>query len=214
MVAHGTDSLAGRLVVTELRDKVATLLPAVRVVDAYVDVQQPSLSETVKSLAGEDVPTVVIPLLLSAGYHMQVDVADAVGTYPGAVGASSLGPHPVLAQVLRDRLIGAGALPDKPVVLAVAGSSRSEGARDARRAASYLQEVWGGPVSLGYLSAATPSVDEVVARTPDAAVASYLIGPGFFHDRLRALDVAVTDPLGADDRIARLVVESYRKLAT
>ncbi|NNG38791.1 sirohydrochlorin chelatase [Flexivirga sp. ID2601S] len=213
LVAHGTDNPAGRRVITDLRDLVAAQLPQVRVLDAYVDVQQPALDDTMKMLASEGIPTVVVPLLLSAGYHMQVDVADAVAGHPAAVAATSLGPHPLLAEVLADRLVAAGADRNGPVVCAVAGSARAEGALDAEQAASYLQEVWGGPVSVGYLSAATPSVAEALAGQPGAAVASYLIGPGFFHDRLRALDAVVTDPLGADARIAALVVDRYRTLA-
>ncbi|MFW5898994.1 MAG: sirohydrochlorin chelatase, partial [Jiangellaceae bacterium] len=65
--AHGTRHAAGRAAIAELRAAVAAARPGLDVVEAYVDedVQRPGLTEVLDA-AG---PAVVVPLLLSAGYH-------------------------------------------------------------------------------------------------------------------------------------------------
>ncbi len=213
LVAHGTDNAGGRRTVQRLTEAVARALPSIRVVDAYVDVQHPKVGAVVESLVAEGLSVVVVPLLLSTGYHVQVDIADAVSPHAAATAAPALGPHPLLAQLLRDRLIDAGAEPGDAVVLAAAGSSRPDAATATGLAATYLQHVWRGPVTVGFGSAATPSVVEAVAQArrdgaTRVAVAAYLLGEGLFHDRLydAGADV-VTAPLGNDDRIVRVALE-------
>lgn len=222
LVAHGTADPHGRQTVIELRSQVARLLPGVRVLDAYVDVQAPRLPDVVESLVAEGVPTVVVPVLLSTGYHMEVDVARAAAVSPLVTAAPPLGPHPVLAEILGDRLDAAGATRSAPVVLAAAGSSRPEAAPAVREVAAQLQARRTGPVIAGFAAAATPSVREAVrdvvheaavCRADDAAggvwLASYLLGRGFFHSMLSRIGPPVTEPLGADPRIAGLVRDRF-----
>lgn len=218
LVAHGTSDPAGRQAVTDLRSQVERLLPDVRVVGAYVDVQEPRLPDVVKMLARQQVRTVIVPVLLSTGYHMEVDVARAAEVSPLITAAPPLGPHPVLGEILRDRLDEAGAPPDAPVVLAAAGSSRPAAAPAVREVAARLAELRHGSVTTGF-AAATPSVRDALREAGrsggDVWVASYLLGRGYFHAELRKLDVPVTEPLGADPRIARLVCERFTaQLAT
>lgn len=211
--AHGTDNANGQAVVRSIVDQVARLRPDLVVRDAYVDVQTPDLPQVVDELGPQHDSVVVVPLLLSSGFHTEVDVAQAVGAHPNAAAAPAFGPHALLADVLVDRLVECGAPADGPVVLAVAGSTRTAGAADAERMRELLDDVWDGPVGLGYLAAREPSVADAVrggveGRT-DVTVATYLIGPGFFHDRLRKLGVRVAEPLGDDPRLAELVVRRF-----
>lgn len=213
VVAHGTDNPSGRATVTWLRDRVAELLPDVHVVDAYVDVQQPSLDHVVDSLVRQGIPTVIVPALLSTGFHVEVDVARAVATSDLVHAAPPLGPDPILADILADRLAEAGVATDEPVVLGAAGSSRATGAAAVRRQAELLAALRPGPVTVGYLSAAAPSVGEALTAVADngqrAAVAAYLLGHGFFHDKLRGHDAVVTEPIGEHPRLAELVRQRF-----
>ena len=217
VVAHGTADPQGQAVVRSLTDQVAALLPTTTVRAAYVDVQQPELPSAVGELTGAGHQVVVVPLLLSTGFHIEVDVANAVEPYEHAWAARPLGPDPVLADVLVDRLEAAGVAPHDSVVLAAAGSSRPGGTRDAEQAARYLADRRPGRVSTGYGSAAEPTVADAVqaarAHAGRVAVASYLIGPGVFHHRLTALDATVTQPLGDDPRIAQLIVHRFKTAA-
>src|SRR5262249_24543227 len=121
-VAHGTRVRAGESVVSELLERVRALLPGTQVAAAYVDVGRPSLAEALAQLRGD---VVIVPLLLGAGYHVRVDIPRALAAAPWvrARVAESLGPDPLLAEVLADRLAEAGARPGDEVVLAAAGSS-------------------------------------------------------------------------------------------
>ncbi len=211
VVAHGTDNPSGQATVTRLRDRVAQLLPDVHVVDAYVDVQRPRLEEIVDSLVRQRCHTVLVPALLSTGYHVEVDIARAVETSELVTATPPLGPHPILAEILQDRLLAAGVIPGEPVVLAAAGSSRSSGVAAVRRQAQLLGELRSAPVTAAFLSAAEPLVqDALEAVGGRVAVASYLLGHGAFHDRLRRHDAVVSEPIGADPRLAGLVRERYR----
>ncbi|MEV4460679.1 sirohydrochlorin chelatase, partial [Microbispora sp. NPDC049633] len=67
------------------------------------------------------------------------------------------------------------------------------------------------PVAAAFASAGTPTVAEALERAraglaPRVAVASYLLAPGFFHDRLLTSGAdLVSAPLGVDDDLAALV---------
>ncbi|HET7139932.1 MAG TPA: CbiX/SirB N-terminal domain-containing protein, partial [Arthrobacter sp.] len=101
--AHGTSSTQGAAEVNALRAAITALRPGLDVREAYVDVQQPDLVDVVAGLP-EGVPAVVVPLLLSVGYHVKVDIARAVKSRPGSLAAAPLGPDPRLAALLDQRL--------------------------------------------------------------------------------------------------------------
>jgi sirohydrochlorin ferrochelatase len=216
--AHGTRNPAGRRLVAELALAARRQRPGLVTTAAFVDVQPPTVVDVVAGLAAEGRPAVVVPLLLSGGYHVHVDIAGAVAAHPSAVAARPLGPDPRLAGVLHDRLLAAGADPADPataVVLAAAGSSDPRAVADVEATAALLAGRWAGPVSCGYGSAAAPRVPDAVAaaRAAGAArvvVAAYLLAPGHFADRLAAAGAdAVTAPLLPDDRVASVLLDRY-----
>ncbi|WP_188836832.1 sirohydrochlorin chelatase [Flexivirga endophytica] len=213
LVAHGTDSPSGQATVTSLRDAVAELVPEAQVVDAYVDVQQPRLQQVVDSLVQQRIPTVIVPALLSTGYHVEVDIERAVARSELVTATPPLGPHPILAEILADRLHEAGVPPEQAVVLAAAGSSRATGVAAVRQQAEMLAALRPGTATAAFISAAQPSVEDslvaVRAEGGKAAVAAYLLGHGVFHDRLRSHDAVVSEPIGADPRLAELVRLRY-----
>lgn len=217
---HGTRDPAGRRTLARLRLDVAALRPGLRVLAANVDVHKPAITDVVARLTRDGHRCVVVPLLLSAGYHVHVDVAAAVRAGSGlAVAAPALGPDASLVEVLWQRLAEAGAQAGEPVVLVAAGSSDARAAADVERVAAGLARRHGGPVRPAYLSAARPTVAEAVAAAGRpggahrVAVASYLLAPGHFHSRLAHLASGgqhrVTPPLAPHPLLAELALRRY-----
>lgn len=217
--AHGTRGPAGRRTVADVLLAVQAERPGLQVEAAFVDVQPPTVADVVTRLAHGGRRPVVVPLLLSAGYHVNVDVARAVSAVLGAVAADPLGPDHRLADLLVERLVAAGARRDDGVVLAAAGSSDPASAAATGRAVTLLQERWTGPVLAGYGASAAPSVPEAVSRLRAAgvarvAVAAYLLAPGHFHDRLTGaggdvLTPALCAPGAPDPRVVQIVLDRY-----
>jgi sirohydrochlorin ferrochelatase len=216
--AHGTRNPTGRRLIAELALAARDLRPGLRTTAAFVDVQPPTVVDVVRGLARTGTPAVVVPLLLSGGYHVHVDIAGAVAAHPGAEAARPLGPDPRLAAVLTDRLREVGTDPRDPltaVVLAAAGSSDPRSVGDVESTADLLQRDWAGPVTTGYGSAAQPTVADAVTAARRAGaervvVASYLLAPGHFHDKLQGAGAdGVTAPLLPDERIAAVLLDRY-----
>jgi sirohydrochlorin ferrochelatase len=210
--AHGTRDAAGREAIDALRAAVSAARRGLAVVEAYVDedVQQPGLTEVVHALGR----AVVVPLLLSAGYHVHVDVAAAVRQAgPGVVTSGPLGPDPTLATVVADRLTDAGAA-GHAVVLAAAGSSDQRAVTDVARMAELVSERLGRSVVPAFATAGRPAIADAVAELRAAgervAVAAYVLAPGHFHDRIRTVGAAVvTAPLLPHPAVVDLVLRRY-----
>ncbi|WP_245160570.1 sirohydrochlorin chelatase [Blastococcus sp. CT_GayMR20] len=216
--AHGTRNPTGRRLIAELALAARALRPGLVTTAAFVDVQPPTVVDVVAGLAASGQAAVVVPLLLSGGYHVHVDIARAVAGSAGTVAARPLGPDPRLVAVLHDRLLQAGADPRDPltaVVLAAAGSSDHRAVADVEDTADLLQRSWAGAVTTGYGSAAQPPVPDAVAAArrggaERVVVASYLLAPGHFHDKLAGAGAdVVTTPLLPDPRIAAVLLDRY-----
>lgn len=205
LVAHGTRDSRGAETVRRLAGRVADALPTQEVVLAYVDVQEPLVDGVLDDVMTRHACVVVVPLLLSRGFHVDVDIANAVAAHHGTRAVAPLGPDPLLATSMVGHLRASGVEPGTSVVMAAAGSSRAIAAEDVERAAEQLAVAWQGPVTVAYAAGTEPSVPDAVAKARSAgastvAVASYLLAEGFFHDRLSDADAdIVTPPLAADD---------------
>ncbi|AGL17655.1 sirohydrochlorin chelatase [Actinoplanes sp. N902-109] len=199
-VAHGTRSAAGQAQIRELVGRVALRLPGVDVRLAYVDVQQPYVGDAVPRPGA-----VIVPLLLSTGYHVRVDIAEAAAR-TGAVVTAPLGPDPALVHSLRAGIAAGGS---DAVVLAAAGSSDPGWRADVDRIAGQLG------ATVAYTSGAERRVPEVVAGLRDrgarrVTVAAYLLAEGLFYRSLhRAGADAVTPPLCAGPAVEDIVVARY-----
>ncbi|MFI6428505.1 sirohydrochlorin chelatase [Promicromonospora sp. NPDC050880] len=239
--SHGTDDPAGQAAVRALLDGVRAARPGLDVREAFVDVQQPEVGEVLaeavrdaRARAGRpgdaDGPVaVVVPLLLSTGYHVRHDIAQAVTSVNGSAAAEPLGPHPLLVDILADRYAAAEAAhgpfgPDDAVVLAAAGSSVHAAATAVEEVTSALAQRLGRPVTPSYGAGAEPRVPDAVAAAragaPGSArviVVSYLLAPGYFLDRvLEAGADVVTDPVAGpagagkpDPRLVQVVLDRY-----
>ena len=221
--SHGTSSPEGRAAVAALVDAVRGASDAAtEVLDAFVDVQQPDVPSVLDGL--DERQAVIVPLLLSAGYHVHVDLADeARGRAATVTGA--LGPDDRLVDVLVARLVEAGLRWDDRVVLATAGSSDARAVDDCRDMGRRLAERLGRRVAVGFLSAARPSVAEAVANprathpVSRVVVASYLLAPGYFHDLAAAAggDITTAPLLRADAAppagLVDLVLDRYAEAA-
>jgi uroporphyrin-III C-methyltransferase / precorrin-2 dehydrogenase / sirohydrochlorin ferrochelatase len=226
--SHGTRSREGRDVVRSLLREVRSRAPG-EVREAFVDVQSPDVAEVVAAHAQltetrtrdeEPVRAVVVPLLLSLGYHVKDDIGGAVSGR-AATAAAPLGPDPRLAVVMAERLMEAGLGADDAVVMAGSGTRDPEGVTQVEEMGSLLAEQLGREVTTGFAYAATPSVAEAVAALRDrqargelpgkrVAVASYVLAPGHFHDLVRAAGSdLVAAPLGAHALIADIVLERF-----
>ncbi|TKV29515.1 sirohydrochlorin chelatase [Arthrobacter sp. NamB2] len=212
--AHGTDNLQGRREIDAVRAGIAALRPHLEVLEAYVDVQDPDLVDVVASLPPGR-PAVIVPLLLSVGYHVKVDIARAAASRPQTVAALPLGPDPRLAHVLQRRLAEVGVDDGDAVVLAAAGSSDACAAEDVAEIRAVLAELRTGPVRRGFGSKATPSVPDAVTDVRGTAgfrvaLASYLLAPGYFHDQLaKAGADAVSAPLLPSPVVAEIALARY-----
>ncbi len=217
LCAHGTRDAAGADVTRAIERAVTAALPAVDVRLAYVDVQEPSVAALLAGRSSQAPPLVLVPLLLSWGYHVEADIRAAAASHPGVVATRPLGPDPRLAQLLARRLREAGVPVDQPVVLAVAGSSRRRALEDAETTREQLAAIRPGSVALGFAAAHAPSVSDAVqtlrARAGgELAVAAYLLAPGHFLGILRGAGAdIVTDPLGSAPEVIDVVLDRYRK---
>jgi sirohydrochlorin ferrochelatase len=199
---------------------VAERLPGVEVLEAYVDVHGPAVAEVVAALPraeGDGAAGVVVPLLLAAGYHVHVDIAQAVAGRPDVRATGALGPDDLLVDVLVERLAAAGAPHRGVVVLAPAGSSDARAQAASADMARRLERRWGAAVQLGFAAGPVPTVADAVAAARASApgepvtVASYLLAPGFFQRRLEesGADV-VTGPVAPHPLVVDLVLARYR----
>lgn len=210
--AHGTADPRGIAVVHELVREMARQRPDIPMSLGFVDVDVPALPGLVGRVMADAGEAVVVPLLLSSGYHVHVDIAAEATRYPSRVHAvPALGPDPVLADIMADHLGDLRRIDH--VVLAAAGSSDPRALADCVETAHLLSRRIDRPVEVGYVSGAGEHLTSVLARTPGrVAVATYLLAPGFFADKIRRLAGGrhASAPLGADPRLATLALTRYQ----
>ncbi|GAA1304576.1 hypothetical protein Psi02_43910 [Planotetraspora silvatica] len=209
LAAHGARSEEWESVMGSVAERVRRARPGRRVEVGFLELSSPALTDV---LAGAPGPVVVVPLLLAGGYHVHIDLPAVVArTRPDARVTGQLGPHPLLTAVLARRLVSAGLRSCDAVVLGAAGSSDPAALEDVRAAARLLSVRLSRPVTAAFASAGSPSVAQALSRirsgpAPRVVIASYLLAPGLFHERLAASGAdMVSAPIGADDDVAELV---------
>jgi len=214
-VAHGSRNPAAADVVRTVGRQIARLAPVLDVRVAFLGHAEPSLPAQLDA-AGQG--AVIVPLLLSSGYHLVTDIAAAART-SGARAAAPLGPDQLLLTALTARLAEAGVPDGTPLVLAAAGSSDPAAMTDVGQQADLLAAHLDVPVRPAYLSAARPAVADAVRGLREqtgsqVAVASYLLAPGQFQDQLADCGADwVTAPLGGHPALAGIVIDRYRTAA-
>ena len=215
-VAHGSRHGPGNVVARKITNGVSRRLGGLPATTSYVELCKPSFASV---MASTPTPSIVVPLLLSTGYHVRADLPTAISAAPAPTWlARPLGPHPLLAEVMCLRLRAAGARPGDPVVLLGAGSNDPD---DLTCAAQLLRARWGGaPVHVATLSGSGPPLVDVVASARvdgRVAVAPYLLAPGHFATRARTIAAGLgvtsfSDVIGAHPLVGELVIRRYRAM--
>ncbi|MEV5434645.1 sirohydrochlorin chelatase [Streptomyces sp. NPDC052682] len=231
VVAHGSRDPRALSTVRALLDDVRALRPGLPVHLGHIELNEPLLPGTLARLDARGTEeAVLVPLLLSRGYHVKQDIPEMAAEARARTRvAAPLGPHPLLVDALQARLTEAGwpARTDEAtrrvsgVVLAAAGSRDPDSRIDTGRTARLLADRLGVPVLPAYASAAAPTVpDAIRALTARGrhriAVASYFTAPGRFATQCaEAAPWIAAAPLGTHPAMARLILHRYdQTLAT
>lgn len=205
LAAHGTHSVTGRACVERIREALSwRLAEPVRL--AWVDVCGPRLADVVGD--GD----LIVPAFLGEGHHVRVDIPQAARRASHVSVTPHLGAdldEDLVLQALASRVEEAGG-PWPTTIIGWAGSTHAHSRAQARRMAADLAQHW---QELGVrVELATPRhlPDELKAarrRGGAVGVASYLLAPGFFQDRLvEAGADAVSAPLGDHPAIIQALV--------
>lgn len=233
-VAHGSADPRASATIAELAAVARERSPGLDLRTAFLGHAPPSLPQVLGTIEADREVT-VLPLLLTAAYHSKADIPRVLARTPlrrVSYGAT-LGPHPLLLDALDRRLAealpssgpisGPGAHRDPArtaVVLAAAGSSDPEAnATIAQMAARWQARTGWLAVRPAYASAAEPSPAAAVAGllrdgAPRVVVATYLLAPGLFADRIRhtalaAGATAVSPALGACAEVADVMLDRF-----
>jgi sirohydrochlorin ferrochelatase len=233
-VAHGSADPRASATIAELAAVARQRSPGLDLRTAFLGHAAPSLPQVLGTIEADREVT-VLPLLLTAAYHSKADIPRVLArTALGRVSyGATLGPHPLLLDALDRRLAealpssgpisGPGAHRDPArtaVVLAAAGSSDPEAnATIAQMAARWQARTGWLAVRPAYASAAEPSPAAAVAGllrdgAPRVVVATYLLAPGLFADRIRhtalaAGAAAVSLALGACAEVADVMLDRF-----
>ena len=230
-VAHGSADPRASATIAELAAVVRERWPGLDLRTAFLGHAPPSLPQ-VLSTVDADREVTVLPLLLTAAYHSKADIPRMLARLPRprvSYGAT-LGPHPLLLQALERRLAEADPSAFQnpartAVVLAAAGSSDPEANTTiAQLAAQWQARTGWQAVQPAFASAAEPSpaaavADLLRAGAPRVVVATYLLAPGLFADRIRqsalAAGAAVVAPaLGACTEVADVMLDRFADVVT
>lgn len=205
LISHGTSSPTGQVLIEVLATEIATDLRIRGIADevmlGHVDVQKPDVDEVIARLPA-DRPVILVPLLLSPGYHVHVDLAEVVERAAESSRdvrrTSTLGPDPRLAEILADRLPPLGDIDD--VILAAAGSSDERANESCREMGRLLAAELERPVEVGFLAGGGVPLKDLVgqnrSRGARPVLANYLLAPGFFDDLARKHTEGGTDSTG------------------
>jgi sirohydrochlorin ferrochelatase len=195
LAAHGSTDARFAAVVESLASLVAAQRAELDVRIGYLDHGTPLEEVT-------DARCVVVPVLLTSGFHVRSDI-------PGRTAATvtaAVGPDHRLTTVLVHRLREAGWTDQRPLVLAATGSADDRAIADVQQTARDLGDELGMDVPAAFVGGAEPRLSDL----PAAAVSTYLLAPGRFHDTIvESGTPIVAAPLGADPLIADVILDRY-----
>jgi len=240
IVGHGSRSAAGVAEYWDLARAVSDTAPELDVGCGFIELASPDLDTAVDRLVERGAASVVaVPLVLLGAGHMKVDGPAALHRgrhrHPAVPFAyrRQLGLHPLVLSVAEDRIRAAvdedgGDAASIAVVLVSRGSSDPDANADLYKVARLLWDSRGlALVEPAFVSLAEPSVAAALERcrllgAKRIVVIPYFLFTGILVDRIadQVADWASKHPevdarpgphLGADPRIAELVLERYRE---
>ncbi|NYH55115.1 sirohydrochlorin ferrochelatase [Nocardiopsis arvandica] len=217
LAVHGTRDPHGTAVAHSLALRVAEVTHRPTRL-AFADVLAPSVGDVAATIPG---PLVAVPAFLASGYHVRTDIPRqlALAGRADAVITPALGDHPAVLDTAVRRLAQAGHRPGDAVVLACAGTFDPHARAELDQARARMSQRLGAPVSLGFIATGHPTPAQQVRRLrsqghPRVALASWLLAPGLFHDRLAGAGAdVVARPLCPDPAIAHAVAARYHQAA-
>ena len=239
LVGHGTVDAEGVAEFVGFTDRLRRVL-AVEGVDVdggFIELAQPTVHEAWTALTGRGhTRLAAVPLVLVAAGHAKGDIPAALerevrrDPTTGYVFGRPLGPHPVLQEILVDRVGAAleGVPGDDTAVLLVGrGSTDPDANSEVCKVARLLQEGRPYEVEPAFVSLARPDVATGLSRCRALGARRVVVAPYFLFDgvlprrvahQARAwsaghpdVDVRLAGHLGDCDALAGLVVERYRE---
>ena len=238
--SHGTDNIGGAKSISDLVKKVAKALPDVKVLEAFVDVQQPDVPASFSEAASFGVTDItIVPLLLATGYHVRQDIADASFEFNEShsgtevIISPALGPDERMVDVLIQRLDEAGATAataaDDLIVFTVAGSSDQRAQAESELVKLMLEEAltarngFETKVEIAFLSAAEPKLKDLIPKLKfqnprkRVVVSTYLLADGFFAGLTNKVGAHLaSEPLLVEgteppQQLVDIIVERYQR---
>lgn len=173
---------------------------------AFLEQDHPDVPGALATIAGS---VRALALLLTPGYHAQVDLPALLAGRPDVDYLGLLGVQDWLPPTLEDLVAAAGGSPARSVVLVAAGSRHP----DALDELAAVSQAWGecrtGAVALAVASGPGPDLAEVAARFADPIVVPLVIAPGVSSDRIAqeagALGLRVTGVLADSAGLPRAI---------
>ena len=205
LAAHGTVSAAGHRDLVAIVRNLHRLRPEQAVELGFVDVLLPRVEDVLESLRR---PAVLVPALLSTGYHVSADIPRAVRRRNEALISRHLGPDPLLTRALVDALaVARGSAAPGPVALVATGSSDPAAQADVEAAAADLAAALGVPVR-------ATSLADPALHLRGVEVATYLLAEGRMRDSIAARAAedgatVVSAPIGPHPAVAELILERF-----
>ncbi|MDQ1292285.1 MAG: sirohydrochlorin cobaltochelatase [Actinomycetota bacterium] len=249
VIGHGTRRPRGVEEFLELVDRIRLRAAGQvsRIEGGLIELARPTVSDGVARLLDEASASVggprpprriiAVPLLLGTAGHLRSDIPALLAVeqdrHPGLTFglASALGPHPILRELLRERidtaLEGAGR-PGTSVVLVGRGTTDPQANADV---AAVTRLLWEGSgldcVELSFVAVTAPSLPQSLERLRRVGarrivVLPYLLFEGLLSEQIAAetaqfaaenpeLDLRVAGLLGESDQLADLVLHRYRQ---
>ena len=237
IAAHGTRLPEGQQACRELVDRVRAMLPGVRVLDAYVELDEPAISVAVTDALETDPArhAVVVPLMIGTGGHVREDIPNEISAGKQELSGGNvtytahLGPDPRLRSAARDRIAAAaGDWPaaETSVVFLGRGCSLPEANADHVRLGRMLLEEGGyADVVTGFIQVAQPGLSGALDRAYSHGGRQIVVMPHYlFPGRLQRwaqqqtadwaskhpdAEVRVAEVIGDCDELAAVVVDRF-----
>lgn len=236
LVGHGSRSAKGVAAYWEFAAVLRHLAPQLDVGCGFIELASPDLDAAIDRLVEDGATSVVaVPLVLLGAGHLKNDgpaaLARARLRHPGVefAYARDLGIHPFPLEVAEERIretIGDWPHEATAVVIVSRGSTDPDANADLYKVGRLL---WDGRgldmVEPAFVSLARPAVPEALDRcqrlgAQRIAVVPYFLFTGILVDRIRDqaeewtadhpdVEVTVGPELGADPRLAQLVLDRY-----
>lgn len=233
LVGHGSRSPKGVAAYWEFASVLRDRAPGLRIGCGFIELAEPDLDTAIDDLVASGATEVIaVPLVLLGAGHLKSDgpatLHRARHRHPNVrfTYGRDLGIHPSVLAVAEERIKSVGDIDG--VVIVSRGSSDPDANADLYKVGRLLADSRGlGLVEPAFVSLAPPDVPAALERcrrlgASSIAVVPYFLFTGVLVDRIHdqagawaaahpEVSVVVGPELGADPRIADLVLERYEE---